>query len=85
MRRWIFYLQYEGMLEAQGEKPVKAWMRLVNVYRETGNYPGCLELTQKLLDHYSEEGNLSSLAVLHNNMGYYHTELGQIRAGIDAL
>lgn len=71
------YLRYEEMLTEQGEKPVKAWVLLVNTYRATGDYAGCMEHTQKLLDHYSEEGNYSKLAVLHNNTGFYYTELKQ--------
>ncbi len=78
-----YYLRYEDMLENQGESRIPAWTHLVNTHRETGNYEECLVYTQKLLDHHSTEGNESEMAVLQNNMGYYHTELKQYQEALE--
>jgi serine phosphatase RsbU (regulator of sigma subunit) len=77
------FLRYEGMLEEQGELPVAAWTHLVNAYREMGNDTACLYYSRKLLDHYSETGNASGIAVLQNNMGFYYTMLARYREALE--
>jgi len=78
-----YFLQHEKMLEEQGEEPVPAWTNLVNAYRETGNYEGCLDYSRKLLDHFGKEENSSKIAVLYNNMGYYNTELNRYQEALE--
>ncbi len=77
------FLRYEEMLEDQGHKPFPAWRLLIIANRETGNSEVCLNYTRKLLEHYDKEGNLSELAVLQNNMGYYHTELKHYQEALE--
>jgi serine phosphatase RsbU (regulator of sigma subunit) len=77
------FLEYEAMLQEQGREPVPAWEQLVNAYSENENYDSCLTYTDKLLEHYGRQGDLAELALLHNNMGYYLTQLRRYEEALE--
>ena len=71
------FLQYEAMLQEQGREPAPAWEQLVNAYSANEDYEACLTYTEKQLEHDGRQGDRAELALLHNNMGYYLTQLKQ--------
>ncbi len=78
-----YYLLYERILKELGREPVPAWVHLVDAHKETGNYEECLNYTEQLLDFYGKEGNLTEMAVLQNNMGFYHTQLKRYQEALE--
>ncbi|MCK4991782.1 MAG: tetratricopeptide repeat protein, partial [Bacteroidales bacterium] len=77
------YLQYEVMLKELDREAVPAWTFLVEAYKETGNYEECLNYTEQVLDHYSKEGDITEIAVLQNNMGFYLTQLKRYQEALE--
>lgn len=69
------FLDYEAMLSREGRDAVPAWEQLVNAYSAKEDYEACLSYTEKILEHYGRKGDQAELALLHNNMAYYLTQL----------
>ncbi len=78
-----YFMLYEKLLLEQDLSPVPAWLYMVNTCRIMGDYEECMEYSERLLENYMEEENDSSLAILHNNMGFYLTELGRFGEALD--
>jgi len=77
------YLLYEEMLHKLSREPLPAWTYLVDAHKETGSYEDCLLYTRQLLEYYSGEGNRTEMAVLHNNMGFYLTQLQRYEEALE--
>ena len=73
----VYYAQYEEKLTAQGKSPVAAWTQQVNASRSSGDYEECIKHSLKLLEYYQNSGDISNMALMENNLGYYLTELGR--------
>ncbi|MEN8230525.1 MAG: hypothetical protein ABFS38_20360, partial [Bacteroidota bacterium] len=77
------FLLYEQLLAERGENPMPAHRMLLRTYRTEGDFDACLSYAQQLLGHYRSQEKDSVVALLHNNMGHYLTQLGRFREAVE--